>query len=254
MPSVAWLTIAPVKGLGLVARDEVALEPFGVADNRRFYLVDENGRKLNQKDCGEIVQVRPDWDPGGNRLSLAFPDGTTAAGEVEPGEPIATDFFGRAVHGHLLEGPWSDALSRWLGRSLRLAITDEPGAGVDRGRGAVTLLSTASLSALATATGEDAVDPRRFRMLIGIDGVHAYEEDEWVGRRVRVGEAVVLPRGNVGRCAVTTQNPETGVRDLDTLRSIRSYRKDGTEPIPFGVYGEVAEPGRVRLGDSVEPI
>src|SRR2546430_591941 len=69
MPSVAWLTIAPVKGLGLVALDEVVLEPFGVADNRRFYLVDENGRKFDPKPCGEIVQVRPRWDAEAGTLA-----------------------------------------------------------------------------------------------------------------------------------------------------------------------------------------
>ena len=41
--SVAWITIAPVKSLALVHRDEVELEPFGVRENRRFYLVDDNG-------------------------------------------------------------------------------------------------------------------------------------------------------------------------------------------------------------------
>ena len=51
---------------------------------------------------------------------------------------------------------------------------------------------------------------------------------------------------------MTTQNPETGTPDLNTLKAIRSYREDGTEPIPFGVWGEVAEPGCVRLGDPVQ--
>ena len=89
-------------------------------------------------------------------------------------------------------------------------------------------------------------------MLIGIDGTPAHEEDEWIGRPVRIGEALVRPLGHVGRCAVTTQNPETATPDLDTLNAIRSYREDGTEPIPFGVWGEVAEPGRIRLGDPVQ--
>jgi uncharacterized protein YcbX len=70
---------------------------------------------------------------------------------------------------------------------------------------------------------------------------------------VRFGEAVLRPLGHVGRCAVTTQNPDTGLPDLDTLRTIRGYREDGTEPIPFGVYGAVLESGLVRLGDPVEP-
>jgi uncharacterized protein YcbX len=65
---------------------------------------------------------------------------------------------------------------------------------------------------------------------------------------------VVIPQGNVGRCAVTTQNPETGSPDLDTLKALAGYRSDlkTTEPLPFGVYAAVAQPGRVRVGDPVE--
>ena len=68
-----------------------------------------------------------------------------------------------------------------------------------------------------------------------------------------VGEAVVVPRGNVGRCAVTSYDPDTCERDLDTLRILRDYRARvlTTEPLPFGVWGEVAEPGRIALGDPV---
>ena len=92
-------------------------------------------------------------------------------------------------------------------------------------------------------------------MLFGVDGLAPHEEDGWLGRRVHVGSAVVEPRGNVGRCAVTTLDPDTGVSDLDTLRVLGAYRGEvpTTEPLPFGVWGEVVEPGRVRLRDSVEP-
>jgi uncharacterized protein YcbX len=253
VPSVAWLSIAPVKGLGLLEPDEIHLEAHGVTENRRFYLIDENGRKINQKDCGILVRVRPRWDEETAVLALAFPDGGEVEGTVEPAEHVVSDFYGGPVEGRLVPGPWSAALSQYAGRSLRLVQALHPGGGVDRAGGSVTLLSTGSLEALGETLGaEDAVDPRRFRMLIGVDGTAAHAEDAWIGRPVRIGEAVVRPLGHVGRCAVTTQNPETGRPDLDTLKGIRSYRGDGTEPIPFGVWGEVAEPGRIRLGDPVE--
>ena len=60
--SVAWITVAPVKGLALVHRDEVELELFGVRENRRFYLVDDNGRMINGKVVGPLVQVVPDYE------------------------------------------------------------------------------------------------------------------------------------------------------------------------------------------------
>jgi uncharacterized protein YcbX len=139
-------------------------------------------------------------------------------------------------------GPFSEALSELAGRSLRL-VRAQSGA-VDRGRGgAVSLVSTAAC---------DGFDPRRFRMLFGIGGVAAHAEDEWIGQRVRIGEAVVEPLSETGRCLITSQDPDTGEPDMDMLEWIRVNRPDGTgEPLPFGVHGKVVTPGPVRVGDTV---
>jgi uncharacterized protein YcbX len=129
------------------------------------------------------------------------------------------------------------------------------GDGLDRvDDGAVTLLSEGALEAMALAAGLDApVDGRRFRMTFTIAGVPAHTEDGWLRRPVRIGGAVVRPMGNVGRCAVTTQDPDTGIRSLDTLRLIAETRGHlpATEPLPFGVHAEVLRPGRVAVGDAV---
>ena len=65
---------------------------------------------------------------------------------------------------------------------------------------------------------------------------------------------MVVPRGNVGRCRVTTLDPDTGERDLQTLDAIAEYRADveTTEPLPFGVWCEVVQAGRVAVGDDVD--
>ena len=187
---------------------------------------------------------------------LRFPDGSEVVGDVELGERIVTSFFGRPVEGRLVEGPWNDALADYVGRPVRLARTEREGDGVDRGRLAgATLVSTDSLEALRDAAGEDApVDGRRFRMTIGIEGVEPHGEDGWIGSQVRVGGATVAVREHVGRCAVTTLDPDRGVRDLDTLGTIAAYRGNvqTREPLPFGVWCEVVEPGRVAVGDPVE--
>jgi len=93
-------------------------------------------------------------------------------------------------------------------------------------------------------------------MLFEIDGVDPYTEDAWIGREVRIGEAVVLPHGNIGRCVVTTCDPATGERDFDTLGVLATYRReiDTTEPLPLGIVGDVVTTGRVRVGDPVTPL
>jgi uncharacterized protein YcbX len=253
--TVSRISISPVKGLAILDRDEVLLDETGVRENRRFHIVDADGRRYNQLRNGALVQIKQEYE--GDRLALRFPDGTVAAGDVALADEITTDFYGRPVAGHLLEGPWSAALSDWAGRALRL-VQSAPGAAVDRGGGHVSLVSRASLEELGRQNGHDsAVDGRRFRMLFEVDGCEPHEEDTWVGQRVRIGEAVAYLRHDVGRCAITTQNPDTGAPDLDTLRTIRQYRgetanESGKRHIPFGVYGEVVEPGRVTVGDTVE--
>ena len=94
----------------------------------------------------------------------------------------------------VVDGPWSEAISDFAGRNLRLVRAPAP--APDRLRsGAATLLGTSSLRAMARILGVDEVDGRRFRMNFGIDGLREHEEDEWLGLRVRLGDAVVVPRG-----------------------------------------------------------
>jgi uncharacterized protein YcbX len=255
MPEIAWLSIAPVKGLALADVDEVELGREGVAENRRFWIVDEQGRMYTQLRDGRLAKVRASYDAAAERLELHFPGTDGVDGDVSLGEDVETDFYGRPVRGRLVRGPWADALSSFTGCELRLVRAERPGGGVDRGRGQVSLVSEASLAELGLQAGLDGpVDGRRFRMLVGVRGCAAHEEDAWLGRRVQLGPAVVRLLGPVGRCAITTRNPDTGERDFDTLRAIAAYRglRDG-EAIDFGVYGEVAEPGRVRVGDPVLP-
>jgi uncharacterized protein YcbX len=253
---VAWITVAPVKGMTLEQRAEVQLETFGVRENRRFHVIGDDGRLMNGKQLGELQQVTPIWDEEAGTLVLRFPDGSVAEGTVELDGPVMTMFYGREVEGRLVRGPWSEALTSFVGRDLRLVQADAPGGAVDRGPASVTLLSTGSLEAMRSAAGiQEPVDPRRFRMLFGIEGVGPHEEDSWLGRQVRIGDATVALKGNVGRCIVTSRHPETGVRNLPTLDVLAEYRSEveTTERLPFGVWGRVSEPGRVRLGDTVEP-
>jgi len=252
---VTWIFVAPVKGLALVRRDEVRLEPFGVREDRRFHLIGEDGRLLNGKQLAPLVQISPEWDEDAGTLALRFPGGNVVGGEVALGDRVATTFYGkREVEGRLVEGPWSEALSSFVGRPLRLVQTREPGTGVDRGGASVSVLSTASLEAMRVAAGlAEPIDARRFRMLFGVEGLDAHEEDTWIGRRLRIGEAEVELRGNTGRCLVTSRHPESGARNLPTLDVLAAYRSglETTEALPFGVWGSVSEPGVVRLGDPV---
>jgi uncharacterized protein len=249
---LAWISLAPVKATAVQFVEEAELLESGLSGDRRFYFISDAGRLVNNKDCGPLQLIWAEHDEHAGTLALRFPDGAIISGEVERGEEVATRFHSSPQTAQLIIGPWAEAVSALVGQRVRLV---EPAHGAaDRGRdGAATLLGTASLGALAETLGVSEVDGRRFRMNFGVDGLRPYEEDTWLGRRVAVGDAVVVPQGNVGRCVVTTQNPDTGRTDLDTLKALAASRNgvETTGPLPFGVHAAVAAPGRVRVGDPV---
>ena len=254
---VVRISIAPVKSLHLLNPAEVELTRAGVVGDRRFWLVDADRRLVNGKRHPELMRVHAEWSEASRGLALTFPDGAVVEGEVEPGQPFAAELYGTPHPSRAVPGPWQEALSEFAGEPMTL-LWSEGGAqdrGNDRG-GWASVVSRGSLERLRAEAGTaEQVDGRRFRMLFEIDGVDPHEEDEWLGRRVAIGDAVIVPLGDVGRCVVTTCDPDTAVSDFDTLKLLAGYRREGvTEPLPFGVYCDVAVPGRVRVGDPVRPV
>jgi uncharacterized protein YcbX len=250
---VERISLSPVKGFRLAHPEEVELGPDGVAENRRFFLVGEDGQRLRSSLTKWPVLVRAEYDAAGERLRLAFPNGSEVAGDADGlGELVHSTSGSLDVTGRIIEGPWDAPLSELAGHPVRLVRADEIGEGLNE---PVTLVSDGSLARLARQA-EREVDPRRFRMLFELNGCEPHEEDTWEGQLFAIGEAVVCIGGPVERCAVTTRDPDTGAVDLDTLRLIRDYRgqrpNDGA--ILFGVYGRVVQPGRVRIGDPVAPL
>lgn len=255
MPSLARLNVTPVKGTALQHPSTVELTELGIPTNRRFHLVDQRGALYSGSDLGPLVQVRADLDPDAQTLTCSFPDGRVAQGPADDvGEAHVTDFYGRPVPGRFVHGAFTEAFSAYVGRPVRLVRADRDGDGPDVHR--LSLVSLASVADLGARGGREDLDPRRFRMNLELEGCVPFEEDTWDGRRVRVGEAVVRVRGQVPRCVVTTQSPDTGLKDFDTLKQIAAFRPpiDGRKAIPFGMYAEVEVPGRAALGDLVEPL
>jgi len=263
MLRVVRLSIAPVRALGLWHPDSIDLTESGVLEDRRFYLDDEHGRLMDRLRAGSLVRVQARTNAQATWLRLMFPDGSIVAGDVHVGAPVETEVYGRLAIGHVVEGPWAAALEEFAHRPVRLVRCDVPGGtrirpGETQVRNAVSLVSDGSLRELARQLDVSAVDARRFRMLIEIEGARPHEEDTWIGSRLEIGTAALSITKPDARCAITTQDPETGHPDLDTLRTILRYRgfraADGEHKLDFGVLGEVLRPGRVAIGDAITVI
>lgn len=252
---VSRLSTTPIKGLRLHHPRAIELDPTGAAGDRDFLLVDPEDRMVSITKTGGLVGVLAEWEPQAGQLQLCDASGDVlAAGPVTPGAPVVVDLFGlRDVPGHVVDGPFAAVFSERAGRPLRLVRAARRGDGSDVHP--VTLLGDAAVAAFADAAGLEAVDPRRFRMLIGFAGGAPSLEETWAGRTLAVGTAVLRMGGTVPRCAGTTRHPDHGDRDLPVVRLLKEQRGLRETAlgrgVPFGAYAEVVRSGRVAVGDTL---
>jgi hypothetical protein len=246
--TVSALAIAPVKGMRLHSASEIGLGRRGAAGDREFLVVGADGALLLTGRTPALLQVEPARDHVRDVLVLHFPDGSVVSDRPAPGAAATTRMYdGREISGWIVPGPLSAALSGYLGREVHLFRRAPEHLGPDDEP--VTLMSEASLEALAPELGGVTPDPRRFRMTITVTGTEAWAEHGWGGQQVGIGEAVLRVITPVPRCVVTTRNPDSGATDARILHALARLR--GQDDLTFGVWCDVIRPGRVHVGDPV---
>lgn len=252
MARVRAIHLSPIKSLGLMSSERATVTPDGIAGDRAFVLLDDRGEVATMRRYGGLALAGSRFDPDSGELVVVLPDGGEVSGTVGGDQREAVLMFEREVQGTIVEGPWAEALSELAGSPMRLMRVDN---GHAQDTYPMSLLSQASLQELAERSGTaEVADPRRFRNTLLIDGIGAHEEDEWIGSHVRAGEVVLHVAERDPRCSMTTLNPGSGQRDMDTLRMILDYRSKQDGNVCFGVYADVAQPGTVAIGDTVEPL
>lgn len=252
---VSAIHATPIKSLRLESLSEAELTETGVRDDRRFMLVDAADRIITQREVGALATVGAHYDSDASTLVVTLPDGEQVTGQPECGAAYEASFYGLRMAGYLVSGPWAGAISAVAGRELRLVRVEE-GPSLGKDQVAVSILGEESLAEFQRQCSlADAPEPRRFRPTLLIRGGEPHGEDAWVGRRVQAGSAVLRVDRLDPRCSLTTRNPDTGERDMDTLRLISSYRpRSEDKQIYFGVYADVDLPGTVRVGDPIHPL
>ncbi|TCO59624.1 MOSC domain-containing protein [Actinocrispum wychmicini] len=137
-------------------------------------------------------------------------------------------------------------LRQWFGEpGLRLVHADTTGLW-DCVDAELSLLNLASVRALEGMAGR-ALDPRRFRANVHLDGLSAFAELSWVGRRIRLGDCEVEVIRPIQRCRATSANPSTGERDVE----LPSLLARAVGHPNMGVYARLVEPARLRVGATV---
>ena len=204
----------PVKSLGGEAVSETALAPDrGVAGDRRYALVPaadgepETGWRPKSRCVAmvrhaSLARLAAKFDDAGGAVTLS-----AGGRELERGRPEAPG--DRAE----LEAVLDRELSAEIGTRFRLAVAGPGTMLSDVNAPFIALINLASTRALGEKLGAP-VDPIRFRGNFHLEGVPAWAEREWIGRRIAVGDAVLEVMELIGRCAATEVNPDTTVRDL----------------------------------------
>lgn len=170
-------------------------------------------------DAGRITMTHPD------RPALTFSPETEAAAFLDWVEPLV---------------PADRA------RPARLVTAGGRGM-TDTAEPTISILSLASNAALGAAMGMD-LSIHRWRANLWVEGLEPWAEEGLIGRRLKLGDAVLRVAEPIGRCRATTVNPATGRIEGDTLAALRALR--GTED--FGIFAIVETAGIIEPGLTLE--
>lgn len=194
-----------------------------------------------------IAPLRVRFDQAAGRLSITVDGGLLVEGDLEAAGRARIS----AAVGEYVAGLAASGVDRRTERlPLRLVGDGVTSRHQDDPDPTVTLHSRASLSALAERLGDPQLDEVRFRSNIAIDGVGAWAELGWIGRRVRIGGLTASVEYDAVRCLATHVNPVTGERDRSVLKTlVQGFKQE--EPT-FAVALVFDGPGEISVGDRVE--
>ncbi len=234
----------PIKAIGREALDRVALTASRWMPNDRVWAVAHDRSKLEGDGWEKKVNfLRGVTDPSLMAITSSLDE---TSGEITVSHPRAGQ-----VTFHPEIDP--DAFLLWIGdvwssdlpaptrlyRAPDAHLTDVPYAWIAIG-------SLSSNRALGQRMGQD-LSPNRWRANLWLEGTAPWEEKEWVGKTLQIGEAKLNVACEITRCKATMANPETGRRDADTLGALSDLGHQ-----EFGLYAEVVESGTIQTGDQVE--
>lgn len=189
----------------------------------------------------QLAEYQSDYDAARNVLTLRSPDG------IEHPFNLGLDEDRRALSG-LFQRRFGDRLKGAPQvveaegiRFTDVSVISEPMMN------AISLINLASVEAFAADIGAE-VDPMRFRANVYFRTQTPWEELDWVGREVRIGDAVGKVVLRTRRCVATNVNPSTAERDLSIPKSLMQLYGHPD----MGVYIELQSGGQVRVGDPLE--
>jgi hypothetical protein len=232
----------PIKSHGREAVQTVTLNPGQTMPGDRVWAVAHEASKTDGTEWAPCAN----FSRGAKAPSLMAISARTEGDTVTLTHPERPEL-------HFQPDTQQDAFLDWVkplmpaDRAASARIVRVPGRGMtDSDFPSISLCNMATHRAVEQKLGQE-LSPVRWRGNIWFDGLPLWEEFEWLGREVQIGQAVLHVRERITRCLATTANPDTGARDADTLAALNTWDHQD-----FGVYAEVIRGGEVKTGDKVQ--
>lgn len=136
--------------------------------------------------------------------------------------------------------PANRALPAQVVRVAKTAMTDTDFPSI-------SLINLASHGEVEARVGRK-LSPNRWRANLFLGGLVPWAERDWIGKKIRIGQAELEVREHITRCRATTTSTRTGERDADTLGALEA----GWGHKQFGIYAVVTKTGELNQGDAIE--
>jgi len=285
---VTQLRIYPVKSLGGAPVDEALVEPWGLAGDRRWGLVDEAGDMVTAREVHGLLALRANVLDD-ETIRITAPSGDSILVDTPLGLGPVPVSLSRQVYAAPADEDVNQWLSELVGRRVRLVWQEDPTvrsiSGARGGMpgdslsladdGPLLLTSEASLVQLNAWVAEDVDEPDvpdldpddlsdgparvtgpgrlsmlRFRPNVVIDGEQPFAEDTWP--TVRIGDVDFRTTMVCDRCVMTTVDPVTLVGGKEPIRTLARHRRWDRKTW-FGSRLVALGEGSLRVGDEVTP-
>ena len=266
---IEGLNIHPLKSGRAVPVESATVRLDGFAGDRRFMIVEPDGRFITQRELQLLARVEA--TAVGDSLHLEM-EGRQLLASFEPDDRLEVFIWDTPVDAAVADEAVNDVLSDWFGRPVRLVHMDaqasraegEEWAGnpapVGFADGFPVLVTTtgslADLNRTLVAKGQEPVGMDRFRTNILVSCDEPWAEDFW--EAIEINGIVFDFVKPCARCIMTTQDQMTGERiGGNPIQGLAEKRMSADRRVPGVLFGWNAVPrgeGELRLGDAVSVV
>jgi uncharacterized protein YcbX len=244
---------------------KAVVEREGLRGDRRFMLVDAQGKFITQRTRPELTRFKLDESDHGFMVKDSI-SGLEKELILNPtlGTWIAVEIWEDQLQAQEVLDGWSSWFSEVLKEDVKLVCISaenpremKPKHQTDLAKNTsfadslpLLVIGSASYQALEDRlTGP--VDRLRFRPNIIVNSTEPFVEDTWV--EIKVGEVRLYGAKPCARCSLVNVDPLSGESDKETLKSLASFRTINHK-VYFGQQFVPISLGTIQVGSALETI